>query len=397
MSETGHGARRRSCPSRPLCLHVRGRRPRRAAPLRGRPARGGARGQPRLGRRAPAGRARRRDPPATGRERTGRTHWSGAALCTAPTPPTSVRGPAIARAPHGTPVTASDPDRRARTAGAAAGSHPRYGSSRSDVARPALPPSLLPLIAAVAVCDAAGDDARIKWPNDIVIRHAGGIPKLAGILTEGRPQEGWGDPGGRPERAVRLKGCPPSCARDGNPRRLSAGEIEPILAVAVGCTAATASHAGRGGDAHRLARARCVARPRDRLGGATARRASCGAGTAREGIDGTGRLMVARPRRRAHSARGRGGSFAGSQETPMRGHGADADSATPSGGGHSAALSSASSTLRCNASSAPVGSAPELTWPPGGPGTFEKASDNAESARACATCVPLTEPALTVS
>ena len=43
---------------RPLRLHVRGRRPRRAAPLRGCAARGGARGQSRLGRRAPAGRAR---------------------------------------------------------------------------------------------------------------------------------------------------------------------------------------------------------------------------------------------------------------------------------------------------------------------------------------------------
>ena len=53
------------------------------------------------------------------------------------------------------------------------------------------PPALLPLIAAVAVCDVAGDDARIKWPNDIVIARPGRLSKLAGILTEGRPQEGW--------------------------------------------------------------------------------------------------------------------------------------------------------------------------------------------------------------
>ncbi|MCW3025031.1 MAG: biotin--[acetyl-CoA-carboxylase] ligase, partial [Solirubrobacterales bacterium] len=53
------------------------------------------------------------------------------------------------------------------------------------------PPSLLPLMAAVAVCDIAGDEARIKWPNDIVVADAPGetgLGKLAGILTEGRPQ-----------------------------------------------------------------------------------------------------------------------------------------------------------------------------------------------------------------
>src|SRR5438309_2175346 len=70
------------------------------------------------------------------------------------------------------------------------------------------PPRLLPLLAAVAVCDAVAEPtqgmARVKWPNDIVVpgavvggdeeRLAGGRPalsKLAGILAEGRPQEGW--------------------------------------------------------------------------------------------------------------------------------------------------------------------------------------------------------------
>jgi BirA family transcriptional regulator, biotin operon repressor / biotin---[acetyl-CoA-carboxylase] ligase len=63
------------------------------------------------------------------------------------------------------------------------------------------PPSLLPLIAAVAVCDVVGEDALIKWPNDIVLARADGradfrandppLAKLAGILVEGRPQAGW--------------------------------------------------------------------------------------------------------------------------------------------------------------------------------------------------------------
>ena len=50
---------------------------------------------------------------------------------------------------------------------------------------------LLPLAAAVAVCEAAEATApvecRVKWPNDVWIERR----KVAGILVEGRPQEGW--------------------------------------------------------------------------------------------------------------------------------------------------------------------------------------------------------------
>jgi BirA family transcriptional regulator, biotin operon repressor / biotin---[acetyl-CoA-carboxylase] ligase len=46
---------------------------------------------------------------------------------------------------------------------------------------------LLPLAAAVAICEALPLDAAIKWPNDVWIDRR----KLAGILVEGRPQEGW--------------------------------------------------------------------------------------------------------------------------------------------------------------------------------------------------------------
>jgi BirA family biotin operon repressor/biotin-[acetyl-CoA-carboxylase] ligase len=48
---------------------------------------------------------------------------------------------------------------------------------------------LLPLAAAVAVADVAGEEAAIKWPNDVLIGAGGG--KVAGILVELRPQEGW--------------------------------------------------------------------------------------------------------------------------------------------------------------------------------------------------------------
>ena len=83
---------------------------------------------------------------------------------------------AIAGAPHGTLVTASE-----QTAGRG-----RQGRRWTAPAGSALlmslilrsPPPLLPLIAAVAVCEAAGDRAQIKWPNDIVL--LGAEPERAG-------------------------------------------------------------------------------------------------------------------------------------------------------------------------------------------------------------------------
>lgn len=49
--------------------------------------------------------------------------------------------------------------------------------------------ALLPLAAAVAVCEACGSDLapQVKWPNDVWIDRR----KVAGILIEGRPREGW--------------------------------------------------------------------------------------------------------------------------------------------------------------------------------------------------------------
>jgi BirA family biotin operon repressor/biotin-[acetyl-CoA-carboxylase] ligase len=99
------------------------------------------------------------------------------------------RALAIAGAPHGTLVTATEQTagrgRQGRTWTAAAGDALLMSLVLRD------PPALLPLAAAVAVADAvtgtSGPEARIKWPNDVLL----GGGKVAGILAEGRPQEGW--------------------------------------------------------------------------------------------------------------------------------------------------------------------------------------------------------------
>jgi BirA family biotin operon repressor/biotin-[acetyl-CoA-carboxylase] ligase len=99
---------------------------------------------------------------------------------------------AINDAPHGTIVTADEQSagrgRQGRTWTAPPGkalllSVLVRGLGRRD--------ALLPLAVPVAVAEAcdqfAGGRCDIKWPNDV---WAGGR-KLAGILLEGRPQEGW--------------------------------------------------------------------------------------------------------------------------------------------------------------------------------------------------------------
>ncbi|HUB36779.1 MAG TPA: biotin--[acetyl-CoA-carboxylase] ligase [Solirubrobacteraceae bacterium] len=103
------------------------------------------------------------------------------------------RALAVAGAPHGTLVSAGEQSagrgRQGRRWSAPAGSALLVSLVLRDSPRP-LPP-LLPLIAGVAVCDVAGERARIKWPNDVVFEHDETLAKLAGILVEGRPQDGW--------------------------------------------------------------------------------------------------------------------------------------------------------------------------------------------------------------
>jgi BirA family biotin operon repressor/biotin-[acetyl-CoA-carboxylase] ligase len=88
-------------------------------------------------------------------------------------------------APHGTLVTADQQTAGRGRQGREWVAAPGAALLMSVVLRNAS--ATLPLAAAVAVCEALPVDAAIKWPNDIWIDRR----KLAGILVEARPQEGW--------------------------------------------------------------------------------------------------------------------------------------------------------------------------------------------------------------
>lgn len=197
---------------------------------------------------------------------------------------------AITGAPHGTLVTAS-----AQTAGRG-----RQGRRWSAPPGSALlaslvlrsPPPLLSLIAAVAVCDIAGPDALIKWPNDIVIARARGptppLAKLAGILVEGRPQEDWAVLGIGLNVAVRLEQLSAELRNLTATLGLPAEAIEPTLEQLL---AALQRRLAEPQEAMLEAwRARDALRGREIAWGAPLR-TPVGHGRA-EGIDGDGRLIV---------------------------------------------------------------------------------------------------------
>ena len=164
----------------PVRPDVRRRRRRRAGPLRGRLPLARAGRQPRLGRGAPRARARRRRGPGAGVTLgTPRLHLRR-------TDSTSERAKALAAgAPHGLLVTAAEQTAGHGRQGRTWSAPPGEGLLMSLVLRRWDP--LLPLAAGVAVAEAAGPDARIKWPNDILVADR----KVAGILVEARAHEGW--------------------------------------------------------------------------------------------------------------------------------------------------------------------------------------------------------------
>jgi len=215
---------------------------------------------------------------------------------------------AFAGAPAGTLVTASEQTAGRGRQGRRWSAPPGSSLLMSLLLR--TPPPLLPLAAAVAVCDVAGRDARIKWPNDIVVEADGGgrgtdkstgLAKLAGILVEGRPQEDWAVLGIGVNVAVRLDQLPTELRpdrREGEPAGsqpagggglpaatmgLTPADVEPLLARLLDalehrlCEPAIATlEAWRAADALR-GREIAWAEGRGRA----------------EGIDGEGRLVVA--------------------------------------------------------------------------------------------------------
>src|SRR3954469_19327505 len=74
---------------------------------------------------------------------------------------------ALAGAPHGALVTAAAQTAGRGRQGRAWSTQPGAALSMSLVVRD--PPELLPLVAAVAVAEACGAQAQIKWPNDILV------------------------------------------------------------------------------------------------------------------------------------------------------------------------------------------------------------------------------------
>lgn len=155
---------------------------------------------------------------------------------------------AIAGAPHGTTVTAEEQSAGRGRGGRSWLAPPRSALLCSIVLRD--PSPLLSLIAGVAVCDVIGDDARVKWPNDVVIERPIGRPlreelaaargrvdqealptlaKLAGVLVEGRPQESWAVLGIGVNVAVRLAELPAEVSAGAASLQRPPSAIEPLL------------------------------------------------------------------------------------------------------------------------------------------------------------------------
>jgi len=95
-------------------------------------------------------------------------------------------------AAHGTLVTASEQTAGRGRQGRSWTAAPGEALLMSVIVRDLEPRhALLPLMAALAVCEAAESvadvECRIKWPNDVWVDRR----KLSGILVEARPAAGW--------------------------------------------------------------------------------------------------------------------------------------------------------------------------------------------------------------
>ncbi len=183
---------------------------------------------------------------------------------------------AIAGAPHGTLVSA-----RQQSAGRGRQGRTWTGPPGSSLLCSVIvrdPPRLLPLAAGIAVAEVAGPEAGLKWPNDVLIEGR----KVAGILVEGRPREGWAVVGVGINVAVRVGELPHELRDRAGTLGLGADAIEPTLARLL-----DALERWTGADSEEVLEG---VRARDALCGRHVRWAD-GEGEA-AGIDGEGRLIV---------------------------------------------------------------------------------------------------------
>ncbi len=186
---------------------------------------------------------------------------------------------AQAGAPHGTLVTAGEQRAGRGRQGRTWSAPPGRALLLSLVLRD--PPELLPLAAALAVAEVTGAEARIKWPNDVLVDGR----KVAGILAEGRPHEGWAVLGIGLNVALRVEELPPELHDTAGTLGLQPADLEPTLArLLEALERALALGAAALLDAYRA---------RDALAG---REVAWAHGRGRAaGIDGAGRLVVELP------------------------------------------------------------------------------------------------------
>lgn len=186
---------------------------------------------------------------------------------------------ASAGAPHGALVTAAEQTAGRGRQGRVWTTQPGAAVTMSVILRD--PPPLLPLVAAVAVARACGDGARIKWPNDVLVDGR----KVAGILAEGRPHEGWAVLGIGVNVAVDVHGLPEELRSTAGTLGLPRSGVEPFLSsLLTKLEALLATDTATVLDAWRA---------RDALAGHEVTWAG-GTGVA-AGIDGDGRLIVTLP------------------------------------------------------------------------------------------------------
>jgi BirA family biotin operon repressor/biotin-[acetyl-CoA-carboxylase] ligase len=191
---------------------------------------------------------------------------------------TNDRARALAQdgAPHGTLITAGEQHAGRGRQGRTWSAPPARALLLSLVLRD--PPGLLPLAAGLAVAEVAGPGAAIKWPNDVLVDGR----KVAGILAEGRPDEGWAVLGIGINVALRVDELPPELHATAGTLGLTPADLEPTLErLLAALERALALDASALLDAYRA---------RDALRGQQVAWAG-GRGTA-AGVDGAGRLVV---------------------------------------------------------------------------------------------------------